>query len=103
MAITRVEFLSLGSALKVAEVVGKQLRDYRYTFPTSATGMLKRTQPYRNSRIITVIQELYFSGGVNSVAHRFGSHFPMSHGTDGVRKREISIPMVALVATAVST
>jgi len=105
MAIIRAEFMSLGSAQKIAQVAAKQLIDYKYTFPTVGKVervLVKRTQPYRNARIITVIQGLYFDGGVNSVAHRFSSHFPMSPGPDGVRKREISIPMVALVATAVS-
>jgi hypothetical protein len=30
-----------------------------------------RTRPYRNARIISVIRELYFSGGTSSYAYRF--------------------------------
>ena len=80
-------------------------------------------RPYRNTRIIAVIKESYFGPGTGSYAYRFEeyvrfffffdgtglvlnllySHFPTSMGDDGVLKREVPIPMVALVATAVST
>lgn len=33
-AIIRTDFLALGSAQKIAQVVEKQLLDYKYTFPT---------------------------------------------------------------------
>lgn len=60
-----------------------------------------RTRPYRNDRIITVIRNLYFVGGVRSFASRFGSRFPMHEEVNGVTTREVPVPMVALVATAV--
>jgi hypothetical protein len=63
---------------------------------------VKRSLPYRNDRIITVIRDLYFSGGTASFANRFKDLFPIHHGDDGKLRREVPIPMVALVATAVS-
>lgn len=61
-----------------------------------------RTRPYRNTRIINVIREMFFTGGVSSFANRFYSEFPVHQGNDGRESREIPIAMVALVATAVS-
>jgi hypothetical protein len=79
------------------------------------------TCPYHNAWIISVIRDLYFSGGTTSYAYRFEeyvfffffdatgfvlkyicSHFPTFKGDNGLLKREVPIPMVALVATAVS-
>lgn len=57
-------------------------------------------------RIISVIRELYFTGGKSSFAHRFRTEFPVHESEesaeDGNVTREMPIPMVALVATAVS-
>ena len=60
------------------------------------------SRPYRNQRIITVIRDLYFMGGVTSFAHRFDHLFPSHQHYNGMTMREVPIPMVALVATAVS-
>jgi hypothetical protein len=62
-----------------------------------------RMRPYRNDRIITIIRDLYFSGGSKSFAARFESCFTEFEERDGTTSREVPIPMVALVATAVST
>lgn len=69
-----------------------------------ARGIAKRTQPYRNERIIKVIRDLYFtaSNGSVSVASRFGDLFPTYQGDDGVESREVPVAMVSLVATGVS-
>ena len=67
-----------------------------------ANGPVRRSQPYRNDRIIAVIRDLYFSGGSTSFAARFEHLFPTYQGANGVVNREVPIPMVALVATAVS-
>jgi hypothetical protein len=61
-----------------------------------------RTKPYRNPRIIAVIRDLYFSGGIYSFAHQHRAHFPMSENELGVMVHEVPVAMVALVATAVS-
>ena len=61
-----------------------------------------RSQPYRNDRIITVIQDMYFSGGITSFAKRFRYLFPTYESREGVTNYKVPIPMVALVATAVS-
>jgi len=60
-----------------------------------------RSRPYRNPRIIAVIRDLYFTGGHMSFAHRFRHLFPKME-LDKLVKYEVPIPMVALVATAVS-
>jgi hypothetical protein len=60
-------------------------------------------QPYRNDRIISVIQELYFTGGSGSFASRFDGWFPTYQGPNGDTRQEVPIPMLALVATAVWT
>jgi hypothetical protein len=61
-----------------------------------------RTRPYRNPRIIAVLRDLYFTGDTVSFAQRHDNLFPTYHHSDGVIRREIPVPMVALVATAVS-
>lgn len=66
-----------------------------------AHGIVRRTLPYRNERIITVIRDLYFTGST-SYATKFGHLFPTYQGDDGEVSREVPIPMVSLVATAVS-
>jgi hypothetical protein len=61
-----------------------------------------RSRPYRNDRIINAIRDLYFSGGHMSFASRCSSHFPSCDHCDNVTRREVPVPMVALVATVVS-
>jgi hypothetical protein len=61
-----------------------------------------RTRPYRNARIITVLRDLFFAGGTVSFAQRYHSLFPTYYNGDGVVTRQVPMPMVALVATAVS-
>ena len=65
--------------------------------------LLKRSQPYRNERIIRVIRDMYFTGGVSSFARRFNNLFPCYCDRQGVMKPEVPDQMVALVATAVSS
>jgi Domain of unknown function (DUF6532) len=60
-----------------------------------------RTRPYRNSRIISVLQEVYFTG-TSSFARRHEVLFPTYYNGEGITTRQVPIPMVALVATAVS-
>ena len=45
---------------------------------------------------------MFFIGGSTSFASRFHDRFPTSQDRDGIARREVPIPMVALVATAVS-
>ena len=63
---------------------------------------MRRSQPYRNDRIITIIRDLYFSGLPTTFAEKFEDHFPLHRGDDGQARREVPIPMVALVAMGVS-
>lgn len=59
-----------------------------------------RSKPYRNERIVEVLQSLFFVGGPLSYANRYAHKFPEVTGPDGVAAREVPICMVALVATA---
>jgi hypothetical protein len=59
-----------------------------------------RTRPYRNERIIAVLRDLIFTGGISSFATRHESRFPRRYdGTSTIF--EVPIAMVALVATGV--
>jgi len=51
---------------------------------------------------VNVIRDLYFVGGSNSFARWFHEQFPVHQGNDGMVLREVPMPMVALVATAVT-
>lgn len=64
-------------------------------------GLIKRSLPYRNDRVISVLHECFFSGGSTSFATRFNRLFTTNDGISPVH-REVSLPMVSLVATAVS-
>ncbi|KAN0124676.1 hypothetical protein V8E53_012645 [Lactarius tabidus] len=103
-AITSGTFQSMSSPMKVAESVVYQLSNYNYTFPPgparSTGSLVMRSRPYRNDRIINAIRDLYFSGGHMSFASRCSSHFPSCDHCDNVTRREVPVPMVALVATA---
>jgi hypothetical protein len=48
------------------------------------------------------MRELYFLGGFNSFAHQYRTRFPTSEDDHGDMILEVPVPMVALVATAVS-
>ncbi|KAH8976820.1 hypothetical protein EDB92DRAFT_1823134 [Lactarius akahatsu] len=82
-----------------------QLSGYNYVHPKGPKGLgsnrlIMRSQPYRNSRIILVIHDLFFTGGNGSFRARYDHLFPGNTGNDGQVVREVPIPMVALVATA---
>ena len=66
-----------------------------------AQGVPRCMQPYRNDRIITVIRDLFFSGGRASFATRYDALFTRHHGDSSVT-REVPMAMVCLVATGVS-
>ncbi|KAI9439729.1 hypothetical protein H4582DRAFT_2075103 [Lactarius indigo] len=104
-AITLPIFLAMASREEIIESVRHQLSNYNYTFPTMGLPRVnrrleRRTRPYRNDRIITVIQDLYFTGGNTSFAARFPHFFAYTESSDRENRREVPIPMVALVATA---
>ena len=61
-----------------------------------------RSQLYRNQRIITTLHDLFFKDDDNSFVRKYGDRFPVSHDDNGVVAREVLVPMLALVATAVS-
>jgi uncharacterized protein DUF6532 len=61
------------------------------------------TQPYHNAHITTVIHDLFFNGGMSSLAYRFRDQFPTHINNVGEELHEVPIAMVALVTTAVST
>jgi hypothetical protein len=65
--------------------------------------LLRRSQPYRNERIINVIRNMYFTGGVSSFARCFNNMFVRFHDDQGAMIPVVPDAMVALVATAVSS
>src|ERR1700761_2134398 len=104
--------MSRGSCLSIP-ICSRALREYVPNFEREigltlcqaiGNGLVMRSKPYRNDRIISVIQELYFTdgpGGTASFATRFKHLFPTYQGPDGMVSYEVPVPMVALVATAV--
>ena len=72
--------------------------------PNVPNGLVMRSRPYRNDRIIAVIRGLYFTAtaGVPSFASRFRYLFPTYETCEGELNYEVPVPMVALVSTAVS-
>lgn len=122
--VTMAAIMAIESPNKIVDLVDKQLSDYMYTFPTAAkvsvkrlrqyvlthfqsgplAGLAQRTRPYRNPRIIAVIRDTFFmeNGRTPSFASRFNHLFPVHQDNEGFSKREVPVPMVALVATAVS-
>ncbi|KAN0127628.1 hypothetical protein V8E53_014559 [Lactarius tabidus] len=50
--------------------------------------------------LVKFIRELYFAGGTTSFANQYRDLFPLHRGDNGQLSREVPIPMVALVATA---
>ena len=121
-AITLPEFRALRPATNIALIIERQLSNYNYVFPfvsvtlqfqpkltqpqpNNAQGTSRRGMPYRNDQIFSVIYNLYFTGW--NVSGPFSRHFqgwfPVHEGIDGVVRREVPIPMLALVATAVCT
>ncbi|KAH9014577.1 hypothetical protein EDB83DRAFT_2321461 [Lactarius deliciosus] len=100
------QIYTFGDATEIARRIQKQLINYNYTFPfamivgTLPEGLPRRTRPYRNDRIISIIRDLYFTGGSSSLATRFEDQFPTHQGPDGDFNQEVPISMVALVVTA---
>ncbi|KAH9166781.1 hypothetical protein EDB89DRAFT_2075508 [Lactarius sanguifluus] len=94
--------VAIGSTNGIAQVVCQQLSAFNYTFPTKRflVGIPQHTHPYRNECIIAVIRELFFTGGQKSFSSHFDHLFPVHQRLDGTSSREVPVPMVALVATA---
>ncbi|KAH9028796.1 hypothetical protein EDB84DRAFT_1562985 [Lactarius hengduanensis] len=98
------EIYAIGPQTEITRIIRGQLSNYNYTFPYAIIGIApdgipRRARPYRNPRIISVIQDLYFSGGGTSLATRFEDHFPTHQAPNGDMVQEVPISMVALVAT----
>ncbi|KAH8979769.1 hypothetical protein EDB86DRAFT_2835705 [Lactarius hatsudake] len=104
-AVSVAPIIAIGSVTDISRLIRKQLSNYTYIFPGAPgnmgiTGLVRTSLPYRNARIITVIRDLYFTGGLTSFVSRFHHLFTSHRGEDGVEHREVPMPMVALVATA---
>ncbi|KAF8264431.1 hypothetical protein EI94DRAFT_1703253 [Lactarius quietus] len=104
--ITMGTFLMFGSPLDIIKYVRNQLANYTYTFPKAKIDkcpnrLVMCSRPYRNDHIITVIRDMFFTGGAKSFAKHFYYLFPTHNGRGGEMVLEVPIPMVALVATAV--
>ncbi|KAN0139137.1 hypothetical protein V8E53_003026 [Lactarius tabidus] len=103
--LTMGTFLALGSATDIIEHVRKQVSSYTYTFPgatflNAPSGLVMRSRPYRNERIVSTLRDLYFTGGSTSFARRYLYLFPTWESREGEISHEVPIPMVALAATA---
>ncbi|KAH8994406.1 hypothetical protein EDB86DRAFT_3078268 [Lactarius hatsudake] len=103
-AIAMAEFTSQVPA-DIIQSVDWQLSGYQYVYPKGPKGLgqnrlIMRSQPYRNSRIIRVIHDLFFTGGGSSFKARFDYLFTSKSGDNGQMVHEVPIAMVALVATA---
>ncbi|KAH9043547.1 hypothetical protein EDB83DRAFT_2523848 [Lactarius deliciosus] len=105
-AIVLGEFSSM-TPEDIVHSVEWQRSGYKYVYPRGpkvpgANRLVMQSQPYRNRRIIWAIHDLYFVEGVGnpSFSTRFDQAFPRRIGNDGVTVREVPIPMVALVSTA---
>ena len=112
---------AIGEPTAIANYVTIQLQEYRYTCPSAQNvsypfnpkfcltlynqprnpGLVKRTLAYRNDWIIMALHKSFFSGGSTSFAMRFDRLFTSQDGISSVR-RQVPLPMVSLVATAVS-
>lgn len=115
------------SASDIVQYVQHQLSNYAYTFlgienvshtvstscpltvclcqPGAVKALVMCLRPYQNKQIITIIRSMYFTAtrATPSFANRFQYLFPTHEGsTEGEIKYEVPVPMVALVATAVS-
>jgi len=110
--------VAIGEPSEIVKVVKRQLWEFTYTCPIApnvsihsnpkfsltlccqSQGLPRRTQPYRNDCITTVIQGLFFTGGSTAFATRFDEIF-MRDG-DPSLNREVPMAMVGLVSTGVS-
>ncbi|KAF8261448.1 hypothetical protein EI94DRAFT_1705512 [Lactarius quietus] len=88
--ITMGTFLMFGSPLDIIK------------YDKCPNRLVMCSRPYRNDRIITVIRDMFFTGGAKSFAKHFYYLFPTHNGRGGEMVLEVPIPMVALVATASS-
>lgn len=104
---------------EIVSVVAMQVKDYHYIYPKApnvsfsslidsnshfrqTATLVLRKRPYRNDRIITILQDMYFSGGTKSFAAWFEQMFKRFKEHDGTTSLEVPVPMLALVAMAVS-
>ncbi|KAN0118798.1 hypothetical protein V8E52_004909 [Russula decolorans] len=106
-AMVAAEYMALDPLINIADLVAKEMENYNYIYPVSRFGrsmkdrLLRRSQPYRNERIINVIHNMYFTGGVSSFARRFNNMFVRFCDDQGAMIPVVPDAMVALVATEV--
>ncbi|KAH8979572.1 hypothetical protein EDB86DRAFT_3248312 [Lactarius hatsudake] len=98
--------VGLPTRTQIARHIQDQLSNYNYTFPGIPRGpsqgvLVKHSKLYRNMWIVDAICSSFFSGGNSSFTTHFKYLFPSSETHDLVMVYEVSIPMVALAATAV--
>ncbi len=93
--------MAIGTVSGIANSSIKQTLDYYYTYPVASNGLLWCSKLYWNPRIVKVIQEVFFTG-VDAFATHFNHLFLTHLGPDRKMRHELPVPMVALVATAIS-
>ncbi|KAH8976690.1 hypothetical protein EDB86DRAFT_3094812 [Lactarius hatsudake] len=97
--------MGLPMRIQISRYIQDQLSNYNYIFLGIPRGpsqgmLVKCSKPYWNMRIVDAIHSLFLSGGNSSFATHFKYLFPSSETHDLVMVYEVSIPMVALAATA---
>ncbi|KAF8257046.1 hypothetical protein EI94DRAFT_1819298 [Lactarius quietus] len=102
--VTMASFLALGQEQNVIDYVSKQLLQHTYMFPGAAfanalSNLVMHSQPHRNKHIITVIWDMYFTGGSASFAKKYNYLFLIFEGCEG-EMIKVPVLMVVLVATA---
>ncbi|KAF8266315.1 hypothetical protein EI94DRAFT_1701829 [Lactarius quietus] len=85
--VTMASFLSLGQERNVIN------------YANAPSNLMMCSWPYQNKHIITVIQDMYFTGGSASFAKKYNYLFPIFEGCKG-EMIKVPVLMVALVATA---
>jgi len=103
-AMVAAEYMALEPLTKIVNLVAKEKENYNYIYPIAKVEvndrLLRRTQPYRNERIINVIHSVYFTGGASSFMRHFDHLFPRYRDGEGVMIPKVPDAMVALAATA---
>ncbi|KAN0140700.1 hypothetical protein V8E53_001527 [Lactarius tabidus] len=98
--------LVLNTPTAVKDLINKIKDDYNYIFPRRSQGnpnvligLPQTSRPYRSPIVISVIQDLFFSGNPSFVT-KHQDQFPSRTGTNGDIIWEVPKAMVALVSTA---
>ncbi|KAG5654271.1 hypothetical protein H0H81_005120 [Sphagnurus paluster] len=95
-------YLLTGTSDERKKKIEKLIETGDYIYPRNLAGMLRRTQPFHHPVIVSSVREYYFTGTRMSFANRYMSRFTSSIETGPqALEREVPLPMVCMIATAV--